>query len=178
VAPERPRHAAGDRAATEDLAAWLLARYDEIERVARAAAGKGAPTWRADDQGEVFAVRDLQDPARCEHHTAGVPNHCDDLPVASGADVTDDAGLEQARAGHIAMHDPAAVLRDVEAKRAIVTEHEHVPTFKIGSVAIGCAVCHRLGEGEGIEANGWCNTMKLLAQPFADRDDFRDQWRL
>jgi hypothetical protein len=154
---------------TDDLAAYLLARYDEIEQVAQAAVGKDAPTWRADDQGEVFAVRDLQDP-RCEHHTAGVPNHCDDLPVASGvasgADVTDDADLEQARAAHIAMHDPAAVLRDIAAKRAIVKEcHETFVAVEGWEYAAAPDLALR-------------TLLLLAAQPFADRDDFRDQWRL
>jgi hypothetical protein len=149
---------------TNSLGSYLLARYQEIEQVARAAAGKDAPSWRADDQGEVFAVRDLQDPERCEHHTAGVPNHCDDVPVASGADVTDDAGLEQARAEHIAMQDPAAVLRDVEAKRRIVKLHGD--------------------QHECPDPASWeypyvgCETLKLLAQQLADRDDFREEWRL
>jgi hypothetical protein len=138
---------------TDSLASYLLARYDKIEQVALDASP--GPWHENAESDEVVAV--------------------DGITVCDGFAL----GTRQLRAtvAHIAMHDPAAVLRDVAAKRAIVTEHEHVPTFKIGSVAIGCVVCHRLGEGEGIEANGWCNTLKLLAQPFADRDDFREEWR-
>jgi hypothetical protein len=69
-------------------------------------------------------------------------------------------GIGDQIAAHIAMHDPAAVLRDVAAKRAIVRflDPDGAPE----------------GEGRFVAER----TLLLLAQQFADRDDFRDQWRL
>jgi hypothetical protein len=55
---------------------------------------------------------------------------------------------------HIARWDPARVLAEVEAKRAILAHHElHAEPFP-------------------------CRTMKLLAQPYADRPGWREEWRL
>ena len=66
-------------------------------------------------------------------------------------------GLGVAVGAHIARHDPARIVRDVEAKRRIL---DGVPcTDYLGDAS----VCRR--------------TLKLLALPYADRPGFRDEWR-
>lgn len=56
---------------------------------------------------------------------------------------------------HIARHDPKRTLAEVKCKRRILAE---VP-------------CTDLGR------DGYCRTAKLLALPYADHPDYRDEWR-
>jgi pyrimidine deaminase RibD-like protein len=67
------------------------------------------------------------------------------------------AGWHAERAeAHIARHDPARVLADVAAKRAIVALHP----------------CDDCGMG-----NDPCSTLRLLAQPYAEHPDYDEEWR-
>jgi hypothetical protein len=163
---------------TEDLAAWLLARYDEIEQVARAACKRGEEHGVVEHWQWVTTATDQPVPA---HDLAEAMQHqclslslrsVEEFPTRSVGPLPSFAihEVEEAHIGalaHIAMHDPAAVLRDIAAKRAIV---------EFWSIA------YRRPEddpGPGfdrIRANArW--TLLKLAQPFADRDDFREEWR-
>lgn len=133
----------------DDLVAFLRARLDEDEAVARAAEPGPWSTngyeivTRADD-------RDLAD-------------------VYGGGGSTPD---------HIARHDPARVLAEVEAKRRIIEMHETEPaipevycdhgTHSPGKPAM-CAAC-------GYE-EAPCPTLRLLAIPYADHPDYRQEWR-
>jgi hypothetical protein len=138
---------------TDDLASYLKARYAEIEKVARAAAELAVAPWTArhSENGE--------EPWDWELVAA------DGVPEIAACRPCEHAGGRCAVVEHIALHDPAAVLRDVEAKRAIVKE------------------CHETF----VAVEGWeyaaapdfaLRTLLLLAQPFAGRNDFREQWRL
>jgi hypothetical protein len=133
---------------TEDLASYLAARYAEIEQVARAAAELAAAPWTArhSENGE--------EPWDWELVAA------DGVPEIAACRPCEHAGGRRAVVEHIAMHDPAAVLRDIEAKRAVVRflNPDGAPE----------------GEGRFVAER----TLRLLAQPFADRDDFRDEWKL
>jgi hypothetical protein len=76
-------------------------------------------------------------------------------------------------ADHIARHDPARVLREVEAKRQILNEH---PTLTAERV---CTRCSDYAEpGEVFRAvPGPCATVRLLALPYADHNDYREEWK-
>jgi hypothetical protein len=74
-----------------------------------------------------------------------------------------------AGAEHIARWDPARVLAEVEAKRRILDEHDPSPTTKTC-----CPTCRDYDEP--IQAP--CPTVRLLAQPYADRPGWREEWRL
>lgn len=68
---------------------------------------------------------------------------------------------------HIARHDPARVLRDIEAKRQLLDRYAEVASNDID---------------EPYEyAYGWANglgaAVRLLALPYADHPDYRDDWR-
>ena len=98
-----------------------------------------------------------------------------------GEDVQD---MDSAAAGHIARHDPARVLREVEAKRRIVDAYEQalqaegewrerpVPTRPADL---------RLHEQEGTEvivaARTWRRACRALAAVHADRPGYRSEWR-
>lgn len=60
---------------------------------------------------------------------------------------------------HIVRHDPARVLREVEAKRIIMREHDEEP----------CSVC--LDDPEG------CPTYRALALPYFGSAGYNESWR-
>ncbi len=71
---------------------------------------------------------------------------------------------------HIARWDPARVLAEVEAKRRIIDEHEPLQN--------GCCdtCCEDGPYGDSNQA--WpCRTVRLLALPYADHPDYREEWR-
>lgn len=69
--------------------------------------------------------------------------------------------------------DPARVLREVEAKRRILDEH---PILTAGRVCTRCSDYAEPGEVFR-EVPGPCATVRLLALPYADHDDFREEWK-
>lgn len=146
-----------------DVVEFLTARLDEDEQAARAAtSGEWAaqaqtgPGADPDDFWEVIAQqvdRNLL------------------LRVATHG--YEGGGIERADdARHIARHDPARVLADVAAKRAILALHSGV---------IVCDVCRDispyLAAGDSGGAPWPCDTILLLAQPFADHPDFDPAWK-
>jgi hypothetical protein len=63
--------------------------------------------------------------------------------------------LDSAAAGHIARHDPARVLREVEAKRQMLAFHDRAHPH----------------DGDP------CTTQRLLVLPYADHPDYRPEWK-
>jgi hypothetical protein len=71
---------------------------------------------------------------------------------------------------HVVRHDPARVLREIDAKREIV--RQHVP---VGDGTVCLSYCHTRKPGE---AQAWpCLTLRLLALPYSDRPGYRDEWK-
>nr|MDT0658045.1 DUF6221 family protein [Micromonospora sp. DSM 115978] len=123
---------------SDDLTAWLREQLDEDERVARAAGAK----WYTDSDGNIR-----------EDAPDGTSPY-----VACGSY---GGGLEDAYQAHIARHDPARVLAEVAAKRAILDDcAEYVND---GTVAATDGLAGR--------------TLIALAQPYADRPGWREEWR-
>lgn len=120
---------------TDDLITWLRAQLDADERVARAAT-PGPWVWLA---GRVFQ------------------EHGDDRIVVPT--VNDLAVVEPEDLAHIARHDPARVLAEVQAKRRLVSEAEHYLNY----------------EDHGLPLAEWILT--FLALPYADVPGYRDEWR-
>ena len=61
---------------------------------------------------------------------------------------------------HIALHDPARVLADCEAKKQIVDTYLAIP--------VGQQAHYRAGLGRAV---------RYLALPFADHHDYREEWK-
>lgn len=81
---------------------------------------------------------------------------------------------------HIA--DPARVLAEVAAKRAILAVHTLVTRVEFDqddeSVVNGgyCDPCHMI---DGFPYGDWpCDTLKWMAAPYAGRPGFKDEWRV
>ncbi|MFG3311847.1 DUF6221 family protein [Streptomyces albidoflavus] len=127
---------------TANLIAFLRARLDEDEAVARAAS---PGPWRPDEEGdEVLAV--------------------DGIVVAEGFALS---GRQlRATVDHIARHDPARVLAEVEAKRRIVQAHAKWCEGRCEA---------KYPEGGFDAAHYW--SVKSLAAVYADHPDYREGWR-
>lgn len=137
----------------DDLVQWLRAQLDEDERIARA----GGNRWRFEQ------LRD---------GPAGEPGgYVLDLGRTSIVDIgfMDDDVLLPDEAAHIAEHDPARVLREVDAKRRIAEHHDRYRSESLGN-GPACFTC---GPGLGFP----CPTMRALALPYADRPGFHEEWR-
>ncbi|MFF0512456.1 DUF6221 family protein [Streptomyces sp. NPDC004250] len=150
----------------DDLVVWLRAQLDEDERVATAAT---AGPWRAHDThlgqyGHTATV--LSGEGNATDLRAWLPSHSHE-PWDETRNVWNDAA-------HIARHDPARVLREIDAKRQIMRKaFEHAATI---DGEWGC--CH---DAEAIEA-GRCDEqhpdhLPLLALPYADRPGYQESWR-
>jgi len=119
-----------------DLAAFLNARLDEDEATAKASV---MPEWMISESGEFGYI------------VAAVGTETTGESIA-------DAWQEDV-AVHIARHDPARVLREVEAKRAMLAELTRWPF----DYRPGCNDPIRL-------------FVHLLAAPYSDHPDWRAQW--
>jgi Family of unknown function (DUF6221) len=140
---------------SDDLVTWLRAQLDEDERVARASwQGNG---WRHENQpSEVWTGK-------------FAPGHtC--IPIAKAWD--------EPTAEHIARHDPARALLEVEARRRIIAAH---PLANEPGVPPHCETCRYVRDEDDPEpfpeAGYPCPTVRLLALPHADRDGYREEWR-
>ncbi|MFB7213092.1 DUF6221 family protein [Streptomyces sp. NPDC056255] len=136
----------------DDLMQFLRDRLDEDESVARTAGGGSTDGLRWLDHGSESGL--VSDDA--------------------GMMVTHKPSTDDEHAAHIARHDPARVLREVEAKRQIIDRHQPGTTEHVdGDV---CMVCEVRGDGPYYP----CATVRLLALPYVDHPDhpdYRDPWR-
>lgn len=139
----------------DDLIAFLRARLAEDERTARAVEDRSAPwdgQWMADGNS---AVRTLNGHVLFYRHGA--------------------APLKPGLTEHIARHDPARVLREVAAKRELLDEHQDV-----NDGLCGTCVNSDWGyptHGGSSPQNFPCRTLRLLALPYADHPEYREEWR-
>lgn len=117
---------------TADLAAWLLARLDEDE-----AAAREAQSVIPDGEGWYrIAQEAIADPEFSRLHGRAYK--------------------------HIARHDPARVLAEVEAKRQIIREWRQVDELDQRKTSPAWARMTRV--------------MWFLAQPYADHPDYDPSW--
>jgi hypothetical protein len=125
-----------------DLVQWLGDRLTEDEELARAAAEEYGAAWTADEAME------------------GVSSD-------KGADVVAEPNSPFA---FIAAHDPARVLREIEAKRRVLRQHADVRAQVRNPVSAENRRAARVEQG-ALE-----DVMRLLAMPYADRPGYRQEW--
>lgn len=156
----------------DDLVAFLRARLDEDERIARATlwdddGSLGSNHWHAFDRGP----HDGWTQARWV-----VIDGADEGVVISRPQAADDEAVIR----HIARHDPARVLREIEAKRQLVKLHGRA-TLRAGGGAQyfdTTIVCRTCEPSYQFPEMSWpCSTLRLLALPYADHPDYRESWR-
>jgi len=134
----------------DDLARWLGAQLDEDERIARAATGED---WGVVDPSQPYVIFDV---------AAFRANRTLEYVGRLAA-----VERDEDRA-FIAAHDPARVLREIEAKRAIVARYER-------------AMENRRAHPKDLASAGALlalhGVVGLLALPYADREGYREEWR-
>jgi hypothetical protein len=138
----------------DNLVRWLNTQLDEDERIARAAT---AGPWSR-------MGRRVLDPTP--------PSDRLGIGMAVGHAAADADFNETA--DHIAAHDPARVLREIDAKRQILTLHR--PTGKRSTGSGGgtiqdCSVCQHF------PARYPCTTLRFLVLPYSDRPGYQESWR-
>ncbi|RPE34931.1 DUF6221 family protein [Kitasatospora cineracea] len=140
---------------TADLVAFLRARLAEDEQVARAVDDNSAPwdgQWAADGR-DVLRTINGHVLARATATTDGR-----NLPIPLKPGLTE----------HWARHDPARVLAEVDAKRRIIAQYERAREGRRthpDDLASAGAVLALYG------------AVKLLALPYAEHPDYREEWR-
>lgn len=130
-----------------ELAAFLLARIDDDEQMAREAT---PGPWRAAEMyPECFYVQ-----ADSDRNVASESSY---------------GNIEPADVGHIVRWNPARILAGCKAKRGIIKLHARDHE---------CSTYDHHGE---VDSCTWvidvCSTLQLLALPYADHPDYRQEWR-
>jgi hypothetical protein len=130
---------------SDDLVAFLTARLDGDEAAAKAALSDAPAPWRADGHW-------VLDSAECGF-------------------MVDEINPSGETPAHVARHDPARVLREVEAKRALMT----------GTASWLDAAeddsWHERGVGDQPPYEGSVLLLKTLAAVWSDHPDYRQEWR-
>lgn len=163
---------------TDDLAVWLLAQIDTDARVAsEIAAETGGAHWQALECDQ------------CAGHVATQKQAGEEYPQCIAECYPHEGGGLNAPAHHhMASWDPARVLAECDSKRRIIEMHKpeswmswdddaEVETEKQYclrcATGASCSCC--LEEKDQV----WpCDTLKLLALPFAGRPGYRQAWML
>jgi len=159
---------------SETLTEFLLARIAEDEAMANDAYGFliGSRWWEKTEHGRVYAGHWVP--------VVGVTSY--DEPADDDADIVTHQGLGMDSLAHIARWDPARVLVECEAKRAIVARHcpyEQVffnrETQEMDSAGPACEWCG--GHEPGIQDTWPCLDLCALALPYAEHPSYDEAWR-
>ncbi len=139
----------------DDLVQWLGKQLDEDERIALAV---GRESWQPR---YVDSVSDSPDTA-----TVQLPD---------GTDVALMERYSYQDAEHIAEHDPARVLREIDAKRRMLALHHP----RHDGYTWVCDTCSQYDVERRMVVHVYapCEHLRLLALPYADRPGYREEWR-
>ena len=149
-----------------DLVAWLRAQLDADERTALAALRYDLPAaWVAEHGG----VRTVE-----PYHRPGHVWDGQTVIVARVLGTVGEFHAEMRNAEHIAVHDPARVLRQVAAMRKIANEHAPRTTSYLD--APDELSCRRCGKADEYPVPYPCPTLQSLATVYADRDGYQPEW--
>lgn len=131
-----------------DLVVWLTQVWDEQEASAKACAEVYPSPWEVLDRGWMANVK------------ASEPNFRTVVELEQHDQID---GWLSDRLNHFATHDPASVLARIAADRQILALHS-------GDNDEACQS----------HAGNWayepCATLRLLAQPYADRPGYQERW--
>ena len=151
----------------DELARWLGQQLDEDERIAQATAW----CWSAQIDNSWTAR-----PPRDEE---------EGWTVWSKGSALMASGLEEADAQHIAAHDPARVLREIDADRALVAAYEQAcrkrteiadEHWGAAGPSGGLSAVERWKEHDAV-AEALKPHVLRRAAVYADRPGYRDDWR-
>ncbi|MET9729248.1 DUF6221 family protein [Streptomyces sp. NPDC006458] len=150
---------------TDEFLQWLRAQLDYDEQIARAAS---APDIQGQDPQPSWAAR---------HYPTGDTGGPRQATVtARGTLVASELNpwnidVAMARVVHMAEHDPARVLAEVEAKRGVLRQYDELREQVRHPVSAESRARARALQGE------IGDVLCLLALPYADRPGYLDEWR-
>lgn len=134
----------------DDLVRWLTACLDEDERIARAACGRLNGQWSHDSSIPNGYVYDERGEAVVYDESAPLPEEAE----------------------HIAAHDPARVLREIDADRRLLAEYERAAN---AYPADSRAYDYESETGrERTTVLEW--VVRLRAARFSERAGYREEW--
>jgi hypothetical protein len=152
------------------LIAFLRTQLDEDEAVARAATNHtGRWSWEHDlgrmCNDETCPMGELVDEAKPDENVAGTV-----LMEVHGYDVKE----PWQGAAHIARHDPARVLREVEAQRKVLDECAYWQQKTVEAAADPSIIPYpSLADRYEVA----CAVLRALGTAYADHPDYRQEWR-
>lgn len=158
----------------DDLTQWLSEQLDEDERIARAASHvlRDGAHWSLDEWH-----------GREQPHSL-IAQGTAEQPVALGHFTADPVPTEQAL--HIAAHDPARVLREIDSKRRIIDAYETtvlaVEDLRATRERLSVKGQDTLMTDLDLESavhkrDALQGVLRLLALPYEDRPGYREEWR-
>ena len=144
------------------LTDFLLARIAEDEAAARTAAGQyRSADWHLGEYDETVLMYPPSRPEKIAAVREKFGQELADEHARWSGQTIETAGDEVAP--HIVRHDPARVLAECEAKRRIVEQVDEGRRYDIDC-----------GEGHG---SNFDHIERLLALPYADHPDYREEWK-
>jgi hypothetical protein len=165
-----------------DLVAWLRQQLDEDERVALRARQTPRTDWQVTQKSGTLTIDTDVESQGWKFGGGSGMWQCDD----SEDDCDRYRSWAWAESAHIARHDPARVLAEVEAKRAILELHdgEHdcrelitgVYPHDWPSAASWGSAGEAWRHASSDHFEGPCPTLRLLAEPYAGRPGWREEW--
>lgn len=159
----------------DDLVQFLRARYDEETVLAQRADAVDPSPWRADvSNGRPSRDQDRHKTGEFWEGQAGmvVDRDGNDLWDCEGSSAL---SMTSESAQHTARHHPARVLAEVDAHRKLLDLHS--PLNVEGDAITGCTTCSWRDEMDELWVQWPCPTLRVLALPYADRPDYREEWR-
>lgn len=158
TAPGHARTSEGSGQGHMDLISFVKARLDEDEATASTAMAVAAPPWRWAEQSGPLKYGLVGDhPVQAGQDAWVVPSAAPDIYP------------HRDTAAHIARHDPARVLREVEVKRRLLDWLDQIDQW----LERDDLAWHRLEGAVDID-----HARRLLALPYADHEDFKEEWRV
>ena len=161
----------------DDLVRWLGEQLEEDERIARSAGGMAWLEWADGGWVETAHV------SKTEWKGPG-----DDGRHVASVRVAEDRA-------HIVRHDPARVLREIDAKRQLLgaSNADCPPPCRQDHTFSGSCMLRWMGPVNEADGGPWVRAedghqvpappvvtewvLRLLALPYADRPGYRDEWR-
>jgi hypothetical protein len=145
----------------DDLVRWLGEQLDEDERIVGQALDFVDADWRVDATRNVVLCPLLTGSGR------------QSTPVTAERWRYPRIGTP-GLVPHVAEHDPARVLREIEAKRQVLALHSpsEFGTW-VGDDDDQMPACSTCGD---LTARFPCKTLRLLASVYSDRPGFRPEW--
>lgn len=152
---------------------FLEARVAEDEAVARAAT-PGPWEWGPETDEWSDCGPNLETVAKLPPYPDGSVSPVGSVIGAWGHDAWG-VSVDDGDKAHIARHDPARVLAECAAKRAIIRGHRRVADLYEDALGDTCTACF----SSGPDAQAFpCATVRALAAVYADHADYRDEWEL